>query len=250
MSAPFNLAKPDRTIHIGVILMNSETEILDVAPVDFLYGLSKSVWKKNFAGVAPPQLESQTMDMEFHWISETGTASPSTMTSGIKIVATVCPIHTDSSAARIDILQDSFETCPPLDIVLMGANSMGYVPNEAELSFVRKVYNECSAFLVICGGVLVPLQAGILNGKTATGPIVLLDTIRKQAPEVNWVTKRWVRDGKLWTSGALLNGTDMMTNFMKHYWGGENSFVDFLSKLGAWPDRDIDYKDADLTGLM
>lgn len=132
----------------------------------------------------------------------------------------------------------------------MGANSARYTPNEAELAFVRKAYDECSAFLIICGGVLIPLQAGILNGKTATGPIVLIDTVRKQAPEVNWVTKRWVRDGKLWTSGALLNGTDMMTNFMKHYWGGEGGFVDFLTKLGAWPDRDVDYKDADFTGLL
>ncbi|KAF4345077.1 hypothetical protein FBEOM_952 [Fusarium beomiforme] len=233
MAAPLNLAKPDRTIHIGVILMNSETEILDVAPIDFLYGLSKSAWKKSFEGIAPAQLESQTMDMEFHWVSEAGTASPSTLTSGIKIVAT-----------------DSFDTCHPLDVVLMGANSAGYVPNEAELAFMRKAYDECSVFLVICGGILVPLQAGILNGKTATGPIVLLDTVRKLAPEVNWVTKRWVRDGKLWTSGALLNGTDMMTNFMKHYWGGGNNLVDFLSKLGAWPDRDVDYKDADLAGLL
>lgn len=132
----------------------------------------------------------------------------------------------------------------------MGANSAHYTPNEAELAFVRKAYDECSAFLSICGGVLVPLQAGILNGKTATGPIIMLDTVRKQAPEVNWVTKRWVRDGKLWTSGALLNGTDMMTNFMKHYWGCEGGFVDFLSKLGAWPDRDVDYKDADFTGIL
>ncbi|KAJ4050348.1 hypothetical protein NW761_005140 [Fusarium oxysporum] len=233
MSVPFDLAKPNRTIHIGVILMNSETEILDVAPIDFLYGLSKNAWKSSFEGVAPANLESETMDMEFHWVSEKGTDSPCILTSGIKLVAT-----------------DSFDTCPQLDIVLMGANSARYTPNEVELAFVRKAYDECSAFLVICGGVLIPLQAGILNGKTATGPIVLIDTVRKQAPEVNWVTKRWVRDGKLWTSGALLNGTDMMTNFMKHYWGGEGGFVDFLTKLGAWPDRDVDYKDADFMGLL
>jgi transcriptional regulator GlxA family with amidase domain len=71
----------------------------------------------------------------------------------------------------------------------------------------------------------------------------MLDILRKQAPETNWVPKRWVRDGKLWTSGALLNGADMMTNFIKHYWGGEGTYAEFLSKLGAWTDRDIDYKD-------
>ena len=112
---------------------------------------------------------------------------------------------------------------------------------DAELAFIRKAWEECSAFLTICGGVEVPLQAGLLEGKTVTGPVTMLDMLRKQAPDADWVSKRWVRDGKLWTSGALLNGEDVMTNFVKNYWGG--AYVDFLSKLGAWPDRDIDYKD-------
>ncbi|KAF4500674.1 hypothetical protein FAGAP_3105 [Fusarium agapanthi] len=219
MSVPFNLAKPQDHSHRchsdeqvseqnqptnPRSYISSETEILDVAPIDFLYGLSEKAWKSTFEGVAPTKLESETMDIDFHWVSEKGTDSHCILTSGIKL--------------------DSFDTCPPLDIVLMGANTARYTPNEAELAFVRKAYEECSAFLSICGGVLIPLQAGILNGKTATGPIIVLDTVQKQAPKVNWVTKRWVRDGKLWTSGALLNGTDMITNFMKHYWGGEGGF--------------------------
>ncbi|KAM0559943.1 hypothetical protein ACHAPJ_003895 [Fusarium lateritium] len=229
MATQLDLAKPNRRIHVGVILMNSETEILDVAPVDFLYGLSQSFWKTNLVGLVPANFESQVLDLEFHWVSKTGSAAPSRLTSGINLVNT-----------------DSFETCPPLDIVLIGAHSITYTPDEAELAFVRKAWNDCSAFLTICGGVQVPLLAGILKDKTATGPLVSLDTFRKQAPETNWVGKRWVRDGKLWTSGALLNGMDMMHNFIKHYWGGhgDESIVGFLSKLGGWPDRDIDYKDA------
>lgn len=109
---------------------------------------------------------------------------------------------------------------------------------------MRKAWEECSAFLTICGGVTVPLQAGILAGKTATAPHMMLDMLRVNAPKTEWATKRWARDGKLWTSGTLLNGMDMMANFMKHYWGGEGTYVEFLSKVGAWPDRDVDYKDA------
>ncbi|KAJ4118873.1 hypothetical protein NW768_010611 [Fusarium equiseti] len=224
MSAKIDLSKPDRQIHIGVILMDSETEILDVAPIDLIHGLSKNFWKKDMGEFVPAEWEAQTFDMEFHWVSKNGPTSPSKLTSGINIVPT-----------------NSFETCPPLDIVLIGASTMNQPPDKAELAFIRKAWEECSAFLTICGGVMVPLQAGILKGRKATGPVIMLDTLRKQAPETNWVSKRWVRDGKLWTSGALLNGEDMMTNFVKHYWGG--TYVDFLSKLGAWPDRDVDYND-------
>ncbi|KAF4454202.1 hypothetical protein F53441_3202 [Fusarium austroafricanum] len=232
MSTTIDLARPNRPIQVGVLLMNRqvklhETEILDVAPIDFMNGISKQCWKSMFEGFVPDKFAAQTIDMEFHWVSKAGPATPCKLTSGIKLVAT-----------------DSFETCPPLDVVLMGANGGHYQPDAEEIAFMRKAYDECSAFLCICGGVLAPLQAGILNGKTATGPLAVLDTVRQQAPDVNWVTKRWVRDGKLWTSGALLNGTDMMTNFMKHYWGGEGSLVEFLASFGGWPDRDIDYKEA------
>lgn len=72
--------------------VSSETEILDVAPIDFLYGLSKKAWKSSFESVAPAKLESETMDMEFHWVHEKGAGSPCILTSGIKLVATVCPL--------------------------------------------------------------------------------------------------------------------------------------------------------------
>jgi transcriptional regulator GlxA family with amidase domain len=112
------------------------------------------------------------------------------------------------------------------------------------LAFVRKCWNDCTAFLTICGGIEVPRLAGLLDGVTATGPRTLLPMLRQQSPATNWVEKRWVRDGKLWTSGALLNGTDMMHNFTDHFWGGhDNSLPSLLSKVGAWPSREIDYKD-------
>ena len=125
---------------------------------------------------------------------------------------------------------------------------MNTPPNEAELAFVRKAWNDCSAFLTICGGVEVPRMAGLLDGKTATGPRPFLSTLRGWSPETNWVEQRWVRDGKLWTSSTLLNGTDMMLAFAKETWGkrggeGEPSLVELTGQLGAWPTRDMDFKD-------
>jgi len=141
--------------------------------------------------------------------------------------------------------KDSFETCPRLDIVLIGANNMGYTPNEAELAFVRKSFEECIAFLTICGGVFVPMVAGLLEGRTATGPRMMLGELRKLSPKTNWVEKRWTRDGKLWTSGTLLNGTDLMSAFCHAVWEdlGDPSLVAYQAQLASWPKRDVDYKD-------
>jgi transcriptional regulator GlxA family with amidase domain len=130
-----------------------------------------------------------------------------------------------------------------LDIIVIGAHDAKYTLNEAERDFIRKSYETSAAFITICGGSLSALQSGLLEGKTATGPRPMLDDLRKAAPGVKWVEKRWARDGKLWTSGALLNGLDLMRAFVTEYWGGEGTLVEFALALGAYPDRDVNYAD-------
>ncbi|KAK8050138.1 hypothetical protein PG994_011868 [Apiospora phragmitis] len=202
----------------------SMTEILDVAPIDLLNGMTKAVLDNVPAEFSPADFKTKALDIGFHWVSETGQRT-SRLTSGLSVVPT-----------------DSFATCPPLDIVLMGAVLQeGYQPTEAELAFVRKCHEDCSAFLTICAGMMVPLQAGILKGLTCTAPQAMLPMLREKAPETNWVEKRWARDGKVWTSGVLLNGQDLMVAFVREYWGGEGSLGEAVIQLGSWPLRSVNY---------
>lgn len=41
--------------------------------------------------------------------------------------------------------------------------------------------------------------------------------MKQKAPDVEWVEKRWTtnENGKLWSSGAVTNGTDMMAAFVR-----------------------------------
>ncbi|OAA55749.1 ThiJ/PfpI [Cordyceps fumosorosea ARSEF 2679] len=208
----FNLSNPNRTIHVGVILMNSVTEALDVAPVDLLHGVSQR-FIEDMPTLIPEPFKTQGLPIDFHW--------------------------------------DSFAKCPPLDIVLVGAHHIDYRLSDAELAFVRKSYDACTAFMTVCGGIQVAVQAGLVDGKTVTGPRFMLSELRAAAPDATaWVEKRFVSDGKLWTSGALHNGLDMMAAFMRHTWpgkeGGMPSLVDFGLVLGSGLNRDIDYKDEPL----
>ncbi|KAF5007713.1 hypothetical protein FDECE_5961 [Fusarium decemcellulare] len=228
MPDTINLSKPDGPIHVGVVLMGGVTEILDVAPIDMIMALSKGFLEHFPDEIVPQYLKSKAIDFQGHWVSMDGEASHTQMSSFARLLPT-----------------NSFSDCPPLEIVLVGAH-FNHTPNEAELAFVRKCYDDCAAFLSICGGVEVPRLAGILEGKTATGPRGMLGYLRHAAPGTNWVEKRWVRDGKLWTSGTFLNGTDMVHNFVKETWGKEeNGLVATLANMGAWPDRDVDYRDVD-----
>lgn len=128
----------------------------------------------------------------------------------------------------------------------MGAH-WGHEPNEVELNFVRKAYEECSAYLSICGGMMVPLMAGTLKDKTCTAPQPMLEQLKKDHAEVNWVEKRYAMDadGKTWTSGTLLNGLDLMKAFVEHTWGGSGTLAEALIKIGGWPLRSVEYQGGD-----
>jgi transcriptional regulator GlxA family with amidase domain len=91
----------------------------------------------------------------------------------------------------------------------------------------------------VCGGFLAPQLAGVLAGKTATAPRFMIDELAKQDPRTTWVEKRFVRDGKTWTSGALLNGMDMMRAFMGEIWP---ELTRVAENVGAWPVRDVEYE--------
>ena len=127
----------------------------------------------------------------------------------------------------------------------MGAHRMTYQPTKAELAFVRKAYEQCSAFLTICGGFETPCRAGVYRGKTVTAPRFFLEVLRKQHPETEWIERRWARDGKLWTSGALLNGLDLMKAFVEHTWANRADMINVVIGLGSWPVRDVEYRDED-----
>lgn len=80
---PFDLSNPGRPIEAGVILMG-ETELIDVAPIDALHGIST-----RFFHVLPvsDELKAKALDVNFHWVTETG--KPGKLTGGMTVDATV-----------------------------------------------------------------------------------------------------------------------------------------------------------------
>ncbi|KAJ4159551.1 uncharacterized protein LMH87_008449 [Akanthomyces muscarius] len=205
----FNLTNPDRVIRVGVILLKGIAELIDVAPVELFRHVSHEFVDFLPSSVVPDQLKPQAHNFDFHWVSEAGPALPMPGTSGVTIVPT-----------------DSFETCPQLDIVIIGASG-AIVPNLAEVQFLKKSYEESSAFITVC-----------------FAPRFALDGFKAVTPNTTWVDKRWVQDGKLWTSGTLLNGLDVVSAFIQHTWpSGEGTLTDVIMKMAAWPTGSDSYDD-------
>lgn len=125
----------------------------------------------------------------------------------------------------------------------MGASGMDYVLSKAEKQFLRRCHDNCQAFIAVCGGYQALLHAGLLGGTTAAAPRMLIPGLRRTNPEVTWVAKRWHKDGKIWTTGTLINGLDAMRAFAETTWGKERNFVGQLLESGAWPKREIDLEE-------
>jgi hypothetical protein len=67
--------------------LNSKTEILDVAPIDFLNGFNKEFLASFPSQLVSEELKDQALDIKFHWVNETG--STATLTGGLNIIPTV-----------------------------------------------------------------------------------------------------------------------------------------------------------------
>ena len=63
--------------------------------------------------------------------------------------------------------------------------------------------------------------------------------LQKQDPRTTWVEKRFAHDGKVWTSGALLNGLDLMKAFALEYWP---ELASVAVPLGGYPERSVEYE--------
>jgi transcriptional regulator GlxA family with amidase domain len=65
-------------------------------------------------------------------------------------------------------------------------------------------------------------SAGLLKGKKATTHFSMLDNLR-DLPDVEVVEKRFVKDGKIWTSAGVSAGIDMALDLIAHEAGEETA---------------------------
>lgn len=103
--------------------------------------------------------------------------------------------------------------------------------------------------MIVCTGCNPAVYSGILDHKTATAPLALLPMLKKEAPQVKWVEKRWVRDGKVWTSGAIANGMEMMAGFMREELAHKKEIVEIVLGMSDVGVRGVDFPEGANKGI-
>lgn len=113
----------------------------------------------------------------------------------------------------------SYQNCPAPDILLVpgGNGARRLLKHPALLAWLGLQAQSVELMCSVCTGALVLAAAGVLGGKSATTHHGAFERLAELDPSVRVVRdKRFVQDGKVWTSGGISAGIDMSLAIVKH----------------------------------
>ncbi|MFO0101175.1 MAG: DJ-1/PfpI family protein [Betaproteobacteria bacterium] len=118
-----------------------------------------------------------------------------------------------------------FAAAPPLDYLLVpgGIGTLREVDNPPTIDFLQRVGPGCKALLSVCTGAFLLQRTGLAEGAALTTHWGSLQRLRDSGhPRV--VERRWVHDGRIWSSAGVSAGMDMALAFIAQTAGEDVAF--------------------------
>ncbi|KAJ2915496.1 hypothetical protein MD484_g4893, partial [Candolleomyces efflorescens] len=201
MSSTIETPSPEvPVLNFGVLLL-PDYQWLDAAgSVDYLNQHSYAMFK---LFRAPPHLLAQVPIMKWHYLSSTGDLEDVPASSGPPSRPTT-----------------TFAECPELDYLVVPGPADPTAPLSEEcIQFVQERFPKLKGFLTICTGSLAMAQTGVLDGVQAAGNKYVLRMLATSGllnRKVKWVgDRRFVVDGKVWTSAGVTAGIDLAAEWAR-----------------------------------
>lgn len=192
-----------KNLRIGVFIP-SGVQLLDLSPIDLLAMLDPAYLT---ACQLPPSLIALGTPSTIEYISvpQADGHVPLTANAFIRISKTI-----DDT----DVQPGSFH------IILVPGPDPAEIFDEKVLAFIKghadwKGENgQTTDILSVCTGCTLLGQAGVLKGKTASGPRGIIPSLVKKFPDTKWdEDKRWVKDGNIWSSGKFEHELQNLDSF-------------------------------------
>lgn len=191
-------------LSFAVILL-PDYQWLDAAgPIDYLNNHSQA---RLTAMNSDPKLVAKAPILTWYYVAST--LDPVPASSGPKET----PTHT-------------FETCPPVNYVLMPGTLLNPPLPPEFIKFVQQRYADPSVtFLTVCTGSLTLAPTGILDHHRVASNKAALKYLAQSGQlnrKVHWVgDRRWVKDGKVWSAAGITSGIDLAAEFARVYFDKE-----------------------------
>lgn len=177
-------------LHIGVLIV-PPIQLLDVSPVELFSMMTKDYFQASNLPQALIDVALPSSDIKISYIAHSGPNTTAGTIPNLNLTVTNGTDDLNVAPAKLDIL-------------LVPGTDPATRPAEAVLEFVRRHVQSGVDLLAICTGVFVTTHSGVLDGKHATAPRGMLDDIMRSFPNVKWQDKRYINDGKIWTTGMFL----------------------------------------------
>jgi len=111
---------------------------------------------------------------------------------------------------------DSFDL-----LVVPGGDTRQFADDEDLVTGVRKLGTDSRIVASVCTGAFLVAGAGLANGKSIATHWLSHSRFVSRFPEVRLARdKRYIRDGKLWSSAGISAGIDMALNLVAAEYGG------------------------------
>ncbi|EFW23277.1 hypothetical protein D8B26_006774 [Coccidioides posadasii str. Silveira] len=209
-------------LRIGV-LISGWVQLLDLAVIDLFAIMSPGYIKTCHL---PQSIVDLAVPLKIHYIG--ASSAPANLSANVSINLT-------------DTVSSPSVSPGNLDILMIPGPDPNQVPSDDLKTFVREHHDVGTTILSICTGCIVAAHAGILNGKRATGPRIMIPGLREQFPKVKeWDGScRFVKDGNVWSSGSIANGFDLAIAYLRENYPAP--LVDVVCDLSEVAERPSEY---------
>ena len=235
---------------IGVLFI-SDVQLLDMSGIDLFSMASK--FYLTACELPAPLIARGFDEVVFHYIAEgITTPSPSEkpvpMSKPITYTKASTPTILLTAGIQLNLTHDIAQpdvAAGKLDILFIPGPDPATVASQAMIDYMRShMDSNKTDVLSICTSIFPLGRAGLLDGKTVTGPRPFVGMkLRKMFPNANWTDdRRWVKDEKsrFWSSGGITNGLDLTIGYMRSKYSSE--LVDLICELADVGDRSVEYE--------
>jgi transcriptional regulator GlxA family with amidase domain len=113
----------------------------------------------------------------------------------------------------------SFSTCPAFEAIVIpgGKGRRAVVASELASSFLRDKSSEVQDILTVCTGSLILNDLHMLHGLRATTHWEFLHELKQNHAVTVEEGARFVRDGRIWTSGGVFSGVDLALAYIDSF---------------------------------